>query len=109
MRSMDVLLIGSDGLRPQPRRREKNLLDRQVEKFSDAKGEWERRVVFAGLYGVNALPRDFELLRQILLAPAALGAEDAKAVLHQQPPSPSVSLLTIPPRPSPANQIAISQ
>ena len=84
-----------DRLRAAPRRRDENLLDRQVEQLGDAEGERQRGIVFAGLDRVDALARHFEPLGQVLLAPVALGAEHAEAVFHQQPPAPSVSLLTI--------------
>ena len=45
-------------------------------------GEGEAGVEAAGLDGVHGLTRDFEAVGEIGLAPATLGAEDAKAVLH---------------------------
>lgn len=52
------------------------------EESRQTKCERQAGVEFACFYSVDALPRDFEPLRKVGLAPLALGAEDAKPVLH---------------------------
>src|SRR6185437_12074823 len=58
---------------------------------------------------IDALTRDFDPFGEILLAPVPLGAEDAETVFHQQPPSPSISLLAIPPTAWPKYQTTTIQ
>src|SRR5688572_19687573 len=57
-------------------------LDGQVEQAGDLEGERQRRVVLAGLDGVDALAGDPQAISELALAPVALGAQDLEAVLH---------------------------
>src|SRR5690242_16881250 len=70
----------SDGFGASPRRRDEYVFDRQIEQLGNAKRQRERRVVFAGLDRVDALARNFEPFTEILLAPVALRAQEAKTV-----------------------------
>src|SRR6185437_1453217 len=63
-----------------------DLLDGQGEDAGDAEGEGERRVVAAGLDGVDALAGDLELLGEVGLRPAAEGAEIFETVIHRRAP-----------------------
>src|SRR6185436_4649848 len=63
-------------------------LDRLPEDARDAEGQRQRRIVAAVLDGVDRLPRDAQPLRQLLLRPVALRAQDAQAVLHRYLQSP---------------------
>src|SRR5579859_3920629 len=56
--------------------------DGRVEEAGQAEGQRQAWVESAGFDGVDALTRDFEFFGQVGLAPVALGAEDAKTVLH---------------------------
>ena len=58
-----------DRLRAAARRRDEDLLDRQLEQLGDPEGERQRRIVFAGLDRIDALARHFEALGEVLLAP----------------------------------------
>src|SRR6478672_4480299 len=71
---------GSNRLGAAGRGRDEDLLDRQIEQLGDAECERQRGIIFAGLDRVHALARHFEALAEILLAPVALGAEEAEAV-----------------------------
>ena len=99
-----------DRFRAVARGRDEDLLDRQVKQLGNSEGERERGIVFAGLDRVHALPRDFEAAGEILLAPAALGAKDPEAVLHQHfTGAPRVSLFMTEPTPRPMNQMMATE
>ena len=65
-----LVFVGEDGF------------DGAVEEASEFEGERETGIELAGLDGVDRLPRDFEALGEIGLAPVAFGAEDAEAIFH---------------------------
>src|SRR5579859_3321323 len=56
--------------------------DGRLEEAGQAEGQRQAWVESAGFDGVDALAREFEFFGQVGLAPVALGAEDAKTVLH---------------------------
>ena len=57
-----------------------------AEQPRDAEGEGQRGIVFADLERVDRLARDAKCIRKVALAPALLGAQDAKIVLHVRLP-----------------------
>ena len=66
----------------------------QFEQLGDAERQRQRRIVFAGLDGIDALARDFQRAARSLWLQAAFGAENPEAVLHQHPAvAPSVRRL----------------
>lgn len=65
-----LLFVGEDGF------------NGGIEETGEFEGEGKGWVIFAGFDGVDGLPRDFETLCEIGLAPIALGAEDTETVLH---------------------------
>lgn len=92
-------------------RRYEHVLDLPPKEFGDSKGERKRRIVTPCFDRVHALPRHFNPVGQILLAPAPLGTQQAKSIFHQQPDpvSPNAILLAIPPMPRPKNQAIATQ
>src|SRR5579884_3981953 len=100
-----------DGFGASAGGRDEDVFDQQVEQLGDTERERQRRIIFAGLDRIDALTRDFEPFGEVLLAPAALSAEHAESVFHQQPEpvSPNLSLLARPPTPRPKNQMIATQ
>src|SRR5690606_6770783 len=61
---------------------QENLFDRQFGQVGDAKRERQRGIALPRLDRIHALPRDPEMVSQVLLAPLAFRAQNAEAVLH---------------------------
>lgn len=60
-----------------------NRFDGPIEQLSDAKGERQTGVVFAGFDGVYRLTRDFQPHGYFRLRPLTLGPNYANPVFHQ--------------------------
>ena len=86
------------------RLRLKNLLNLRPEQRRNAESEGEGRIIFPRLNRVDRLARDLEAVAQILLAPAAFGAQRLELVFHAQGPSVPVMRFQIAPIPKPMNQ-----
>ena len=65
-----LLFVGEDGF------------DGGIEETSEFEGEWETGIELTCLDGVDGLPRDFEALSEVGLAPIAFGTENTEPVLH---------------------------
>jgi hypothetical protein len=59
-------------------------LHRQLEEACKSERKRERWVIFSSLNGIDRLARDLKFLGQFGLGPVALGAQNAKAVIHFQ-------------------------
>lgn len=60
----------------------KNVFNGSREEPGNLKREGKARIVSTGLDRIYSLPRNPQSIRQLSLAPIALGAQDAELVLH---------------------------
>jgi len=60
-----------------------DLFDLQVEDPCNLEGKRQRRIIFAGFDGIDALAGNVQPLSEVGLAPAPLCAEHFQAVLHR--------------------------
>src|SRR5688572_4198268 len=62
--------------------RQEDFFDGLAEELRDRESQWQARVIFARFDGIDGLSRYLELVRELTLAPATVGAQLTDQVFH---------------------------